>query len=348
LSYRTAVNYLASKTKVIELCNQFGGRVAVCPEWNGRIMTSSCGGLDSGSFGLINVQEIDAKEYSNSGGEDNLVIPSCPEEGSYSTDSVPPDPEVRMRRSIQITNSSDEKFSMNIIRTVILLETEDIIAVFGSSIEMVLQEADVSYVGFTTNNVLVNTENRRDENRHSKSGGTVSVCIKSMFNSGQDTIAVLPFREGSKEELGPSIITDYFGLAPHGRIRTLGNAALLRADGNFRCQAGVSRKRALPFTGSIDFREGILTLQTFNMMTGPYSGEVITVYNHGPTLPEKQPAAFFYEFDFFSPVKELASGKSITHQQHTLHINANNKVLAFLAEQILGVNYSGTFTTMLT
>jgi hypothetical protein len=300
-----------------------------------------------------------------------------------------------------MTNLAGVKFNLNIVRTVKLLEPKDIAAVFGQTVADSLEFADASYVGFTTNNTLLN-----NGMQHSKISGLVSIRIRSMFNSGQDTVAVLPFREGDKEELGPNICTDYFGFAPHGHLRILGNSALLRADGKFRCQIGVSRKRAFPFTGSIDFREGVLTLQTFNMPdkpyrcdylsnaycetvsntvadfvsarehyinsfsseqkpelesdsrkidydaddynTLPYSGEVIRAYNHGASSPDEQQTVSFYEFDFFSPAKELAHGESITHQQHTLHINADNSILAILAERILGVNYTGAFEKMLT
>ena len=157
----------------------------------------------------------------------------------------------------------------------------------------------------------------------------------------------------------------------------LPQAALLRADSKSRCQVGVSRNRALPFLGSIDFRLGLLTLMTFNLPQNPweldylsnayyetthnsvpnfvsarkqpvrneslYSGEVIRAYNHGFTVPGQVPTARFYEFDVFSPAKMLTQGESITHHQFTVHINADNQTLEYLAKTILGVDYSNVY-----
>lgn len=429
VSYRNAINYLTTKTKVIELCNQLGARVAVCPDWNGRVMTSTSDGLDGNSFGLVNVYEIDRislpaeNSYSSSflfcGGEDQLTL--SPEGGPFSlyyaepkiahknkstipiqfpngyresvflVDTVPPAPEVRMRQSLQMTNIAGVRFDLDIVRTVKLLESKDVAAAFGRSVATTLEQTDVSYVGFMSSNSLLNRGVS-----HTKSSGLVSMRIRSMFNSSPNTIAVVPFQMGEKEILGPCVCTDFFGTAPHGRVRLFPQAALLRADSKYRCQVGVSRKRAMPFLGSIDFREGILTLQTFNMPEHPwesaylcndycetsentadfvrtrehyleqlsnkklqtvsgcahceeacFTGEVVRAYNHGPTLPGQPVSSFFYEFDTYSPAKELVRGESLTHSQCTLHINADNTTLSFLAEKILGVSYEKVFEKMI-
>lgn len=429
MSYRNAINYLTTKTKVIELCNQLGARVAVCPDWNGRVMTSTCDGLDGSSFGLVNVHEIDSiisslktdgfPSFLFCGGEDQLTL--SPETGPFSlydaepelehkkqsgapsrssngyhenvflVDTVPPAPEVRMRQSLRLTNTVGTRFDLDIVRTVKLLESQDIAAMFGRSVAMTLEQTDVSYVGFVTMNSLLN-----HGANHAKSSGLVSMQIRSMFNSSSNTVAVIPFRSGDKDELGPNICTTFFGTSPHGRIRLFPQAALLRADSKYRCQVGVSRKRAIPFLGSIDFREGILTLQTFNMPEYPwqydypcndycepigntadfvnirehcsepsvdqsqnvssrcprdddacFTGEVVRAYNHGPMRPGQPVSSFFYEFDACSPAKELAHGESTTHSQYTLHINADNATLSFLAEKILGVSFEKVYEKMM-
>lgn len=422
MSYRNGIAYLGSKTKVIELCNQFGGRVAVCPDWNGRVMTSTCDGLDGGSFGLINVHAID-HELSESGfdfygGEDQLTLspeggpfslyytvgeeeirhsmkdyvelPTGFTEGVFSVDSVPPDPEVRMRRSLRMTNLAGARFDLDVVRTVRLMESKDVAHAFGSAVAVSLEQTDVSYVGYATHNSLINRGAAL-----TKSSGLVSIRLRSMFNSNANTIAVIPFRSEIPEESGPPICSDFFGSSPHGRLRILSPAALLRADSKYRCQVGVCRKRAMPYLGSIDFREGLLTLIRFDMPPepwkhdylcneycetvgntvvdfvnarefyvrsfdesrtedaendpemSPYAGEVVRAYNHGPTMPGEPLTCFFYEFDVFSPAREMAKGEALAHHQYTLHVNADNRTLAYLVEKIFGVEYEQVFEKMM-
>lgn len=420
MSYCNALNYLGTKTKVVELCNQFGGRVAVCPDWNGRVMTSASDGLDGNSYGLINVREIESTETRTTvppsaiayGGEDQLTLspnggpfslyysvksPSDPEavrlpsgyqEGPFVVDSVPPDPEVRMRRSVSVKNSVGAVFNLDIVRTVKLLESADISDAFGHSVAVTLEQTDVSYVGFKTINSMLNCGQPL-----SRSGGLVSLQIRSMFNSSPNAVAILPFREGDKSQLGPNVCVDFFGTSPHGRIRMLPEAALLRADSKYRCQVGVSRRRVLPYVGAIDFREGVLTLQTFDLPmrpwewdylsneyceaqdesdsdfvqarefyskatatvvgdalpydAAPYKGEVARVYNNGPVAPNETNFGQYYEFDVYSPALELEKGEHLTHRQYTLHVNADNRTLAFLAKTVLGVDYDKVYAKMM-
>ncbi len=396
-------------------------------------MTSTCDGLDGSSFGLINVKMIDAAEADTSfgfyGGEDQLTLspeggpfslyyatqpgvkhagspdplslPTGYREGPFSVDSLPQDPEVRMRRTIQMTNLAGMRFDLDLVRTVHLMGSDEIDNAFGDAVAVTLEQTDVDYVAFSSSNTLINCGSA-----HSKLSGLVSIRLRSMFNSGQNTIAVIPYRQGSEAELGPAVCTDFFGSSPHGRIRMLPQSALLRADSKYRCQVGLSRRRAMPILGAIDFREGTLTLVAFDMPRlpweenylsnaycetvsntvadfvsarefylsqtvleekgpdmdarteedelfelspeeTPYSGEVVRAYNHGPTIPGEEPASRFFEFDVFSPAKELIKGESLTHHQYTLHISADNHTLAFLVRNTLGVEYEQIFEKMI-
>lgn len=432
MSYRNGISYLGSKTKVIELCNQFGGRVAVCPDWNGRVMTSTCDGLDGGSFGLINVHSIDNDSlelgFDFYGGEDQFTLspeggpfslyyavgegsvhystadyletPTGFTEGVFTVDSVPPDPEVRMRRSLRMTNLAGARFDLDVVRTVRLMESRDVASIFGRAVAVSLEQTDVSYVGYASHNSLINRGAA-----HTKSSGLVSIRLRSMLNSGGSTIAMVPFRPEIPDDPGSPVCTDFFGSSPHGRLRILPPAALLRADSKYRCQVGVCRKRALPYLGSIDFRDGLLTLIRFDMPAepwkhdylcneycetvsntvvdfintreyylrsfaentspsthdsedpsensvcdpglSPYAGEVVRAYNHGPTVPGEVLMSRFYEFDVFSPSRELSKGETLSHHQYTLHVNADNRTLAFLIEQIFGVEYERIFEKMM-
>ena len=406
MSYRNGLSYLESKTKVLELCDQFGARVAVCPEWNGRVMTSTGDGLDGSSYGFIHVAELDALQSSRGllGGEDQIILspeggpfglyrktgveksetqfsetrlprrlPHGFQEESFTVDMVPPATQIRMCRSVQMTNVANTMFNFDIVRTVRLLSGDSIGRIFDDSVSLSLEQMDVSFVGFETINTLYNHGAPL-----SRKTGLVSIGIRSMFNSSQDMAMIIPFRSGDDTELGPTICSDFFGASPHGRLRMLPRAALLRADSKSRCQVGVSRSRVVPVLGAVDFRTGFLTLIAFNMPDcpweydyisnaycettdasshdfvsirkypqkeedAPYSGEVVRAYNHGFTVPGQVPTARFYEFDVFSPAKALNRGESLTHHQYTLHINADNETLSFIAKTVLGVDYSHVY-----
>ncbi|MDR2642993.1 MAG: hypothetical protein LBC74_09385 [Planctomycetaceae bacterium] len=452
MAYREALNYLASRTRVIELCNQLGGRIAICPDWHGRVMTSSCDGLDGYSFGLVNVPAIDNNENKNKnddfseevtgsfdmyGGEDQFTL--SPDNGAFSlyhnqvvkpqfisdsklfvlsdngfsegkfiTDTEPPDPEIRMRRSVGFSNKIGTQFNFEISRVVRLLELEEIGEIFGQSVAVSLEQTDTSYVAFQTSNTIVNRGASV-----MRELGLVSIKIRNMLNTEIDSVAVVPFRTGREIELGPSFGADFFDLAPHSQLRQLPQAVLIRADCRYHCQVGIPRNRAIPFLGSVDFRSGNLTLVSFNLpesaweydylsnafcevevdavdafdsgsgidfvstrnnsiylrdselvrqnserlklrvedsgnfrigeISSLYSGEVVRVYNHGGSDSDIKPTFRYCEFDVFSIACELVKGEALSHVQHTLHINADNKTLAFIAKEVLGVNYEQAY-----
>ncbi|MDR2115029.1 MAG: hypothetical protein LBP87_01460 [Planctomycetaceae bacterium] len=355
MSYRNAIDYLGSKTRIFELCNQIGGRIVICPDWNGNVMTSTCDGIDGNSFGLINVNAIDAGKtdwfYNSYGGEDQLVF--FPENGKFVIDSMPQHPVVRMRRSVRLNTTLNTTLNtahknhaeFDLIRTVRLLERYDVHEAFGDAVAISLDQMDVSFVGFITANSIVNSTTHSPLWTH-----PVSVQIRGMFNSGQSTVAIIPFQPAEEPESEIPIDTNFFGSSPHGRLRLLPSAALLRTDGKYRCQVTVPREQAKPFLGALDFREGTLTLVTFDMLDLPYSDELeqkVQAYNHGPTFPGETDFAPFYKFNIFSLIHELPHDETLIFHQSTLHINADNRTLAYLVQEIFGVEYEQIYEKMM-
>jgi hypothetical protein len=347
VSYREAVNYLGSKTRILELCNQIGGRIVICPDWNGNVMTSTCDGIDGNSFGLINVNAIDAGKtdwlYNSYGGEDQLIF--FPESGEFVIDSMPQHPVVRMRRSVRLNAVHGNHVEFDLIRTVRLLERYEIHEAFGDAAAVSLDQMDVSLVGFVTTNSIVNNV------IHSPSRiPPVSIQIRGMFNSGQSMAAVIPFQPAEDPKLEVPIDTNFFGSSPHGRLRYLPAAALLRTDGKYRCQVTVPHERAKPFLGTLDFRGGTLTLVTFDILELPYSDELkqeVRAYNHGPTFPGETDFAQFYEFNIYSQIRKWSHGETRTFHQYTLHINADNRTLTYLVREVLGVEYEQVYEKMM-
>ena len=86
MTYGTVRGFLGEHTRVVELSGERGARVAVCPEWQGRVMTSTCGGDDGVSFGFVNRSFIEAgkhdPQFNNYGAEDRMWL--SPEGGRFS------------------------------------------------------------------------------------------------------------------------------------------------------------------------------------------------------------------------------------------------------------------------
>ena len=85
MTYADTVEFLKKHTKVVELSDG-DARAAICPAWQGRVMTSTCGGLQGQSFGFVNDEFINAGEpnshFNNFGGEERLWL--SPEGGQFS------------------------------------------------------------------------------------------------------------------------------------------------------------------------------------------------------------------------------------------------------------------------
>ena len=86
MSYGEACQFLSQHTTLLELSDSHGARVAICPEWQGRVMTSTCDGPAGPSFGFINREFIEAGQpnphFNNYGAEDRLWL--SPEGGPFS------------------------------------------------------------------------------------------------------------------------------------------------------------------------------------------------------------------------------------------------------------------------
>ena len=79
-------DFLVAHTKVVELTGENGQRIAICPEYQGRVMTSSTADVEGRSLGWVNTDFIAKGEpdahFNNFGGEDRLWL--APEGGPFS------------------------------------------------------------------------------------------------------------------------------------------------------------------------------------------------------------------------------------------------------------------------
>ncbi|GAB6164059.1 hypothetical protein JCM19992_00590 [Thermostilla marina] len=386
MSYGEARQYLVQHTQVVELTDGKGARVLITPDWQGRVMTSSCDGLDGLSYGFINKAFIDAGKpdvrFNNYGGEDrfwlspeggqfslwfkkgaeqnldNWYTPPALNEGAWKVVSKDSDPFYRMVREMEVVNASGTKIRVDVTRDVRLLTSSDLESLFGSDVAAKLADDDVKTVAYETINRIVN----RGEPM-TKDAGLVSIWILGMMNAGPQTVVIVPYKQGDEAELGPVVQSDYFGEIPPERLKILPEAILFLGDGNYRSKIGTSQKRAKNVLGSMDFKNNVLTIVSFTMpddptkalymnnlwelpQEKPYQGDVANSYNDGPAGPDKPGLGPFYEIESLSPAKELKTGESLVHHHRTLHIQGDYAELKEIAKAVLGVDLDTVRATM--
>jgi hypothetical protein len=385
MSYGEARSFLKQHTKVIELSDG-QARVAVCPEWQGRVMTSACGGPEGLSFGYLHTEFIEAgkpdRQFSNYGAEDRMWLspeggqfslwfaPGAEQnldnwftapalnEGAFEVVGKPSDESCRMARRMQLQNASATKFDLDATREVRLLDNVDLCKIFGPDADELMSAPGVKKVAYET----VNTITNRGEPM-TKEKGLVSIWMLGMMNAAPQTVVIVPYKPGPESELGPVVKSDYFGQVPPERLKITPEAILFLGDNKYRSKIGTSQRRAKNVLGSIDFTSGTLTLVQFTMpddpgkcdymnnmwelpQKDPYHGDVANSYNDGPPAPGKKGLGAFYEIESLSPARELTTGQSLTHSHRTVHVQADAATLAKLARLVLGVELDKVRQTM--
>ena len=375
MSYGKAKTFLAKYVKVIELADG-DARVAVVPAWQGRVMTSTCGGPEGLSFGFVNRDFIEAGKndlrFNNYGAEDRLWL--CPEGGQFSLWFKPGKKQelkiwyappalnegewktvatakntVVMSARLEFQNASATPFDVEAERGVKLLAAADIGKLLGEAAGKIAARPGVQFVGYETDNKITNRGPV-----FSKEKGLVSIWILGMMNASPKSVILTPYKQGPEDKLGPVVKSDYFGAVPADRLKVTPEAVLFSADAKFRSKIGVSQRRAKNVLGSIDFEINMLTLVQFTMpddptqhdyinnmwqvpQKEPFTGDVANAYNDGPNDLGKQLGAF-YEIESVSPAVELKTGESLRHCHRTVHIQADAETLREIAKEALGVD----------
>ena len=378
MNYGEAREFLVKHTKVVELTDGQGARVAICPEWQGRVMTSTCGGMDGPSFGFLCREFIEAgklnRQFNNYGAEERMwlspeggpfslwfkpgvkqtladwITPAALNEGGWAVTSTDSDPFYRMEKRMKLGNASGTDFDLAVTRVVRLVHQGDFAKLFGQQAAELAAGEGVKMVGYETINTITNRGPAMTRQK-----GLVSIWMLGMLNASPKTVVIVPYKPGDEKELGPAVKSDYFGPVPPERLKVTPEAILFMADAKFRSKIGTSQKRARNVLGSIDFAGGVLTVVQFSMpadparvpymnnMWGvpqehPYTGDVANAYNDGPPAEGEKQLGNFYEIESLSPAAELATGESLTHHHRTIHVQADMATLAKLAKTILGVD----------
>ncbi len=347
------VGFLEQHTEVVVLTDPSGAsRVAVAPEYQGRVMTSTTGGNGAPSFGWIGRDAIASRarqpHINVFGGEDRFWV--GPEGGQYSLFFKPGDPfdldhwqvpdaidwgawdvvsrsaeAVRFRKSAALVNHSGTQLQIEIDRMVRVLGAAEVASHLGLP-----AGTGVRAVAFESSNAVTNTGAQTWQRKT----GLLSIWILGMFRPSPQTTIAIPFVPGAESALGPTVNDSYFGKVPTERLIVREPVIFFRGDGRYRSKIGLSPSRALPIAGSYDAAARVLTLVQYTrppeatdyvnsmweMQREPFKGDVINSYNDGPPGPGKPPLGPFYELETSSPALSLAPGQQYTHVHRTFHL----------------------------
>jgi len=364
------LEFLKKHTEVVLLSDAAGdSQVAVLPQLQGRVMTSTAEGAAGLSFGWINRELVASGktvEHINVyGGEDRFWI--GPEGGQFSVffkkgmpfdlehwftpapvdtepfDLVSQSPNrAVLKKDMQLENYSRTVFNLRVEREIRVLDRAEAIGALG-----VTPAKKVKMVAFESTNKTANTGAKAWE----KESGLLSIWILGMFNPSPATTVAVPFNAGPESELGPVVNDAYFGKVPAGRLVVKDGVLFFSGDGQYRSKIGLSPQRAKPVLGSYDAVNKVLTIVLYSKPAGaadyvnsmwqlqdePYKGDVVNSYNDGPPQPGAKPLGPFYELETSSPAAALKPGEKMSHVHRTFHLQGSKADLDPIAKAVLGV-----------
>jgi len=367
-SFGDDVAFLAEHTDAFVLANG-ASRVAVVPQYQGRVMTSTSGGDDGLSLGWVNRTLIASgafEEHINVfGGEDRFWL--GPEGGQYAIFFAPGteftlddwftpapidtepyklvrklDDSALFRHDFALTNKSGTTFQVGVEREICLLDR----AVAIDTVGMAVPDG-VSVVAYETRNRVTNT----GDSAWKKETGLLSIWILGMYNPSDRTTMVIPIRPGPEAQLGYKVNDTYFGKIPADRLLVKDDIMFFKGDGKQRGKLGVNPQRSKGVAGSYDAANRVLTVVWFNqpeeyvgyvnnmweLQKEPYSGDAIMSYNDGPLGPGLPPLGPFYELETSSPALALYPNESYMHVHRTIHMQGAEADLNDIAQKVFGV-----------
>lgn len=367
--FETDLAFLNQHTKTIVLTGPRGAaKVAIAPEYQGRVMTSTTGGSDSPSFGWLGRGAIESGQRQPHmnvfGGEDRLWL--GPEGGQYALyfkkgdafdlehwqvpdafdwgpwEAANQSPaSVTFRKHMSLVNYAGTRFDIDVDRTVKLLTDVEIAALLGTP------AGEVQTVAFESSNTVTNV----GQQAWTPESGLVSIWILGQLRPSESTTIALPYDANPHSKSQPIVNDAYFGKVPPDRLVIKEPTIYFRGDGQYRSKIGLSPARATSLVGSYDAAGQVLTLVQYTRPSGasdyvnsmwelqrePYKGDVVNSYNDGPVAPGKPPLGPFYELETSSPALKLAPGERYTHVHRTFHFVGPDVELDRIAKATLKV-----------
>ncbi len=290
-SFEQDLVFLKRHTDVIVL-ESGDRRVAVVPQYQGRVMTSTTDVRSNASFGWLNYEVIEKGILPEAerkgtleehiyifGGEERFWL--GPEGGQFAIFfkpgeafefenwNTPPSIDTLAFRltnktkdtaafshECELINHSGTPFSVGIERTVKLIDEGAI----SELLDFELPE-DMKFVAHETENSLKN----RGSQAWTRQTGMLSIWLLGMYKPSPQTTVVIPFKPGPEAQLGPLVNDAYFGKAPPEYLVVKDQALFFKGDGTLRSKIGVSPSRSKGIAGSYDANGNVLNLVYYNI-----------------------------------------------------------------------------------
>jgi len=343
----------------------------ISPDLQGRVMTSSASGIEGKSFGWINYKLIESgvvsPQFNPYGGEERLWF--GPEGGPFSIyfakgkeqvfanwqvpmeiDTKPFDVvgqtqgSISFRKEFALANAAGTNLEIGVERNVKLLSRADAENALNLSLD-----PSLNFVAYESENILTN----KGKEVWTEKSGFLSIWLLAMFNPSEKGVVFIPFKTGNESELGKIVTDDYFGKVPADRLIIKDGVLFFKTDGKHRSKIGLSPKRSLPYCGSYDPENKVLTLLWFSKpeqpakyvnskwgkQDDPLSGDAVNSYNDGP-VADGSIMGPFYEIESSSPAALLASGEKITHTQRIFHISGDEAQLSKITQKLFNISIS--------
>ncbi|MCG9792847.1 DUF6786 family protein [Flavobacterium algicola] len=293
--FASDLSFLKQHTDIIVLKNGKSA-IALAPDYQGRVMTSTFDDASGPSFGWINRPVIEKGILPSEatkgkleehiyifGGEERFWL--GPEGGQYSLYFKPGDKfefsdwktpavidteafkvvekttdKAVFHRDCELMNYSGTVFKMGINRTVRLLNDKEVSQVLNLSIPK-----SVQFVAFESDNKLTNN----GQNAWKSETGLPSIWLLGMLSPSPNTTVVIPFKSGEDSQLGQKVNDAYFGKVPTEYIKVEDDILFFKGDGTRRGKIGVNALRSKGVSGSYDADGKVLTVVTYNVQAAP-------------------------------------------------------------------------------
>ena len=367
-TYGYDINFLREHhVEIMELTSADGlSRIAVAPNYQGRVMTSTTGGYQGDSYGWINYKlissEIIDSKVNHVGGEDRFWL--GPEGGMFSfyfkkgdeqnfeNWSVPKEIDserfniykassshIVFTKNAILLNASDNLFNIGIKRTISILSKNYI-----EKLLAVRFFPDLKFIAFKSENLITN----KGAEAWTRKTGLPSIWELGMFNPTPTTTVFIPFNENSNETV---VNTDYFEKVTSDRMIIKNGIIIFKIDGAYRTKIGIPAKRAKALCGSYDTEKNVLTLVWYNLpdnpdgyvnsrwgeQEDPFDGDVVNTYNDGP-VADGSIMGPFYEIETSSPGASLLPGKSLKHIMIVVHVHGDKNKLDKLVRKLFAID----------
>jgi hypothetical protein len=367
-SFATDVEFLKERAPLVVLTAAHGGRIAVSPAYQARVMTSAVSATGK-SLGWVNRAQIGSGQtgtpFDNYGGEDRFWLgpeggqfsvffapgapfelpywqtPSGFQEGSWEI-AAQGDSFVSFQRSFSVKNASGNDFDVAVNRRVELLDAAGVSQALGVALP-----AQLDWVAFQSDNQLRNA----GTGAWSEQTGLLSIWSLGMFVPADDTWVIAPFERSGQ---GPIVSSDYFGALPSERLRVdeAHGVVTFLADGKYRSKIGLSQSRSRPLAASYTRSEKRLTIVRYSVAEAPrpyvnsrwetqaepFAGDLFNSYSHGTLEVGQLADVRFYELESSSPGALLEPGQTLSHQHQTFHFLGEEAALDVIATRVLGVS----------